>query len=144
MIESRDGSRKVVQSIALLAPCSAIGRSSIAKSTSTTRSALREAKAKFAFARNIKLLSRNFVRNRAIIKLVLRKSRLHILEDAVQNAPNSFLGLISKALHDNYEGVAKEPLPQRWIDLIHHLNHLERVEAERRQSERPSGPRSLR
>jgi hypothetical protein len=71
----------------------------------------------------------------------LPPNRLHTLEGAVQHTPSSFLGLISKALRDNYEDVAKEPLPQRWVDLIHYLN--ERVEAERHQPERPSKSRPI-
>jgi hypothetical protein len=60
----------------------------------------------------------------------------------VQHAPSSFLGLISKALRANYDEVAKEPLPQRWVDLIHYLNEREhdlnereRAKAERHQQE---------
>ena len=49
----------------------------------------------------------------------------------MQQAPTSFLSSITKALRANFEGVANEPLPQRWVDLIHHLNERERIDAER-------------
>jgi hypothetical protein len=61
------------------------------------------------------------------------------LEEPLQQAPTSFLALISRALRAKYENVGKEPLPQRWVDLIHHLNERER--AETHQSEAPSKPR---
>ena len=48
----------------------------------------------------------------------------------MQQTPTSFLGSIAKALRANFESVANEPLPQRWIDLIHHLNERERIDAE--------------
>jgi len=35
---------------------------------------------------------------------------------------STFLGLISKALRANYDKVADEPLPERWVELIHHLS----------------------
>jgi len=44
---------------------------------------------------------------------------------------STFLGLISKALRVNYDKVAGEPLPERWVELIHHLNERERLESER-------------
>ena len=51
----------------------------------------------------------------------------------MQQTPSSFLSSITKALRANFNEVANEPLPQRWIDLIHHLNERERIHAERRQ-----------
>ena len=33
----------------------------------------------------------------------------------------------------NYDDIAKEPLPKRWVDLVHHLN-----ETERRQRDAPA------
>ena len=41
--------------------------------------------------------------------------------NAVRHA-STFLGLISKALRANYDKVADEPLPERWVELIHHLS----------------------
>jgi hypothetical protein len=62
----------------------------------------------------------------------------------VRHAPSSFLGLLSKALRDNYEDVAKEPLPQRWVDLIHSLHEHERVVAGRHAREEPAKHRPIR
>lgn len=39
---------------------------------------------------------------------------------------------ITRALHDQFQEIAHEPLPRRWVDLIHHLD-----EQERKRSERP-------
>ena len=55
----------------------------------------------------------------------------------MQHAPSAFLGLISKTLRANYDEVAKEPLPQRWVDLIYYLNVRDRVET---TQERPAKP----
>jgi hypothetical protein len=44
---------------------------------------------------------------------------------------STFLGLIKKALRANYDKVADEPLPERWVELIHHLNERERAETDR-------------
>lgn len=82
------------------------------------------------------------MRNRAIIKRLTNIACIP-LEGAVQHAPSSFLGLISKALRDNHEDVAKEPLPQRWVDLINYLNGRERVEAERHAPEEPTKRRPI-
>ena len=35
------------------------------------------------------------------------------------------LGMIAKILRAQSEEVALEPLPDRWVDLIHHLNEQE-------------------
>jgi hypothetical protein len=48
---------------------------------------------------------------------------------SVQHA-STLLRLISKALRVNYDKVADEPVPERWVELIHHLNHRERVKTE--------------
>jgi Anti-sigma factor NepR len=61
----------------------------------------------------------------------------------MQQAPNSFLGFLRQALRDSYEDVAKEPLPQRFVDLIHSLNERERVEAERQAPEEPTKRRPI-
>jgi hypothetical protein len=34
---------------------------------------------------------------------------------------------VGKALHQQLELDAQEPLPERWVDLIHHLNEKERA-----------------
>jgi hypothetical protein len=45
--------------------------------------------------------------------------------------------LISRALRANFDRVAGEPLPERWVDLINHLNEREKVEQTQNQNERP-------
>jgi hypothetical protein len=59
----------------------------------------------------------------------------------MQQAPTSFLNLVTKALRANFDDVTNQPLPQRWVDLIHHLNERERIDAER-QSDTPKRPPS--
>ena len=56
----------------------------------------------------------------------------------MQHIPGAFLELISKALRANYDEVAKEPLPERWVDLIRYLNEREHAEAMRPQQEAAS------
>ena len=55
----------------------------------------------------------------------------------MQPTSTSFLELISKALRADYNQVANEPLPERWVDLIHHLNERERAEADRHRRGKP-------
>ena len=45
----------------------------------------------------------------------------------------SFLWRLGKALHVHFDGIANEPLPQRWIDLINYLNEKESRQAEPEQ-----------
>jgi hypothetical protein len=40
---------------------------------------------------------------------------------------DSTLGLIAKRLRCEREDATREPLPERWIELIHHLNEQERA-----------------
>ncbi len=40
---------------------------------------------------------------------------------------------IGKVLHDQLDDVVREPLPHRWVDLIHFLNAKERGEPDRRR-----------
>jgi hypothetical protein len=43
---------------------------------------------------------------------------------------------IGKGLRREADDVTREPLPQRWVELIHHLNEKERKQSEaRRQPE---------
>jgi hypothetical protein len=42
---------------------------------------------------------------------------------------------ISKALHDQYDGIVERPLPERWVDLINYLNEKERMQREPPQPE---------
>jgi hypothetical protein len=39
---------------------------------------------------------------------------------------------IGKGLRREANDVTREPLPQRWVDLIHHLNEKERKQSEAR------------
>ena len=48
------------------------------------------------------------------------------LEDLVRQVSPPFLSLISRELRTSYDGVANEPLPERWVDLINRLNERER------------------
>jgi hypothetical protein len=38
-------------------------------------------------------------------------------------------------LRSDSEDITREPLPRRWVDLIHHLNEQERRPSERHQPE---------
>ena len=49
---------------------------------------------------------------------------------------DSTFGLIAKRLRTENEDVAHEPLPERWVELIQHLNELERARERVQQSER--------
>jgi hypothetical protein len=37
---------------------------------------------------------------------------------------------IRSALHAEYDAILNEPLPERWVDLIHRLNEQERLQRE--------------
>jgi hypothetical protein len=37
-----------------------------------------------------------------------------------------FSWYLRATLHDYFDAIASEPLPKRWVDLINHLNELER------------------
>jgi hypothetical protein len=52
----------------------------------------------------------------------------------------SFLWRLGKALHVHFDGIANEPLPQRWIDLINYLNEKERRQGEPEQQVPPPIP----
>jgi hypothetical protein len=53
---------------------------------------------------------------------------------------------LAKALHAYYDDIMHEPLPRRWVDLIHHLDEQERrrEQARRLELERslPDPPRN--
>ena len=46
---------------------------------------------------------------------------------------------LRSALRAQYDAILNEPLPERWVDLIHRLNEQER--REREASERVARPR---
>lgn len=48
---------------------------------------------------------------------------------------SSVASRITAALHEHFDSVVREPLPQRWLDLIRELNERERKQAEARQRE---------
>ena len=39
---------------------------------------------------------------------------------------DAVLQLFGKALRGHRDGIVQEPLPRRWVDLIHHLDEQER------------------
>ena len=39
---------------------------------------------------------------------------------------DTVLQLFGKALRGQRDGIVREPLPRRWVDLIHHLDEQER------------------
>jgi hypothetical protein len=51
-----------------------------------------------------------------------------------KTAFGSALQLIAKRLRTDGEGVAHEPLPERWIDLIKYLDAQERRSSERMEA----------
>jgi len=48
----------------------------------------------------------------------------------MRHAQSSVFERLSNALHMQFDAIAKEPLPERWVDLINYLN--EKEEAQRR------------
>ena len=51
---------------------------------------------------------------------------------------DSAFGLIAKRLRSESEDAAHEPLPERWVELIQHLNEHEKARERFQQSE-PKG-----
>jgi Anti-sigma factor NepR len=48
---------------------------------------------------------------------------------------------LKSALHAQYDAILNEPLPERWVDLIHRLNEQERLQREHAE-QAASGVRS--
>ena len=48
----------------------------------------------------------------------------------------TILQRLGKALHVRMDDITNEPLPRRWVDLIHHLDDQERKQAERHGPDR--------
>jgi hypothetical protein len=44
---------------------------------------------------------------------------------------------LGKALHAHWDDIAREPLPRRWVDLIHHLDEQQRARSERQPVSAP-------
>jgi len=38
-----------------------------------------------------------------------------------------FFAVLGRALHAHYDDIAKQPLPERWVDLINYLNDKEQA-----------------
>jgi hypothetical protein len=51
---------------------------------------------------------------------------------AMQRKKDETIEEIGKGLRRDSEAITREPLPQRWVDLIHHLNEQERKQSEAR------------
>jgi hypothetical protein len=45
----------------------------------------------------------------------------------MRHAQSSVFERLGKALHVQFDTVAKEPLPERWVDLINYLNAREQA-----------------
>ena len=50
---------------------------------------------------------------------------------------STILQQLSKARHVPVEASSREPLPQRWVELIHYLNEQERISEKERRDNRP-------
>jgi hypothetical protein len=48
----------------------------------------------------------------------------------VLEARSALFDRIGKILHEQFEDIAREPLPERWVDLINYLNDKERAQRE--------------
>ena len=49
---------------------------------------------------------------------------------------------LKSALHAQYDAILNEPLPERWVDLIHRLNEQERLQGDSEQAGRAVRSRS--
>ena len=52
---------------------------------------------------------------------------------------DSSLDLIATRLRDDGQNVTREPLPRRWVDLIHYLDEAERKTEHRQAETEPRG-----
>ena len=43
-------------------------------------------------------------------------------------ARSAILERIGKVLHEHFDDIAREPLPERWVDLINYLNDKEQTD----------------
>jgi len=50
--------------------------------------------------------------------------------------PSSIVQFLRAALHARYDAILNEPLPERWVDLVHHLNDQEREPGKTTREER--------
>jgi hypothetical protein len=49
----------------------------------------------------------------------------------MRQVQDALLRRITRAIHNQFQEIAHEPLPRRWVDLIHHLDAQERKGPER-------------
>jgi len=54
-------------------------------------------------------------------------------EKPMPQIPSSIVEFLRAALHARYDKILNEPLPARWVDVIHHLNDQERDAAKATQ-----------
>jgi hypothetical protein len=57
---------------------------------------------------------------------------------------SSVLSRIGKALHAQHDDTAREPLPERWVDLIKYLDEKERAQRGAEQPETRPPPKRQR
>ena len=68
------------------------------------------------------------VRNRTkIVQLYAKTLREGV---SMERTSSPSLVLINKVLRASFDAIVHDPLPPRWMDLIQHLNDLERAERE--------------
>ena len=58
----------------------------------------------------------------------------------MHQAIDNILRRLGKVLPGTDANTTREPLPRRWVDLIHHLNEQERMRAEVETTERQTRP----
>jgi Anti-sigma factor NepR len=58
----------------------------------------------------------------------------------VPQARSPIVERIKSALHAQYDAILNEPLPERWVDLIHRLNEQERRQRESEKRKQPYTP----
>ena len=68
-------------------------------------------------------------------RLLASRSRMATLKICVPEKVSpmkeaSLVSLLMSALHERFNAVVHEPLPKRWVELIHELNELEHKESQ--------------
>ena len=51
----------------------------------------------------------------------------------------SIVEFLRSALHARYDAILNDPLPERWVDLINHLNEQEREQLRQRRGSETAG-----
>jgi hypothetical protein len=57
--------------------------------------------------------------------------------DYAMRLQETILERLGKTLHVRMDEITHEPLPRRWVDLIHHLNEEERKRSDRQPGSEP-------